>query len=241
MPTNRTLPPLAEQVHALKEIDNAVFAAIRAMDTENILLIHVDTYDKRTSFYKELVENKMLEVFDKENALSKLPTFLHKHAAEVGAIFEEGVVEAFIQRIGYIENPEVTISTLVGYVKSMAAISKAITMEVMQSIIPAYDKEERFLLAKMIMARDIASLKTQASLLRGEEISCLSALLREYRIAYKSKYFSLKDIGVSFCILSKKGKKELADGISIITGAISSYKNGTAPASLLLDCFMRLV
>ena len=98
------------RVRTLKEIDNAVFTSIRAMETDNILLIHVDSYDKRTSFYKELIDSKILEIFDKEDALTKLPTFLCKHAAEVGASFEEGVVNAVIQRIGYIENPEVTIS-----------------------------------------------------------------------------------------------------------------------------------
>ena len=225
----------------LKEVDNTVFSSIKAMETDNILLIHVDSYDKRTAFYKELLENKMLEIFDKEDAVSKLPAFLCKHAAENGAVFEDGVVDGLIRRIGYIENPAVTISTLVGYVKNMASISKTISMEVMKSIIPAYDKEERFMLAKMILNKDIASLKTQAMLLRGEEIGCLSSLLKEYRIAYKSKYFTLKDIGVGFSVLAKKEKNELAKGICILTGAISSCKNGTAPASLLMDCFMRLI
>lgn len=230
------------RVSFLKEVDNTTFKELSSFIAEgNILLIHTDSCDKRTSFYKELAEKKLIENFDKEDALSKLPTFLSKSACDVGACFKDGVLDAMIRRIGYIENPAVTVSTLVGYVKNMASISKEIDMNLMESIIPAYDKEERFMLAKMILNKDIASLKTQASLLRGEEISCLSALLREYRIAYKSKYFSLKDIGVSFSVLSKKDKYELVDGIDILTSAISSCKNGTAPASLLIDCFLRLV
>lgn len=230
------------RVQNLKEVDNATFKELSGFISEgNMLLIHADQCDKRTSFYKELVEKKVVENFDKEDALLKLPSFLAKSAAEVSATFADGVVDLMIRRIGYIENPEVTISTLVGYVKSIAAISKEITKEVMESVVPCYEKEERFALAKMVLNKDIIGLKTQASLLRGEEISCLSALLREYRIAYKSKYFSLKDIGVGFCTLAKKDKKELARGINILTHAISSCKNGTAPESLLMDCFMRLI
>lgn len=230
------------KVANLKEVDTPSFNSFIASGSNNLLVIQAKDYDARTSFYRKLRGDGMVELCNKDDYEDMLPRFIHSKASQFGAVFEDGVVEDMLQRCSYVDNEEVTISVIAGYVEGMAVLSKHITMETMRSMVPSYEKENRFALAKMIMDRNVPELRKQALLLQGEEIACLSALLREYRIAYKAKYFPYKEIGVSSSILSREDKSYIMRSIDILTDTIRGIKKGTVCMSTcLLSTFIKLI
>jgi DNA polymerase III delta subunit len=131
-----------------------------------------------------------------------------------------------IKRTGYLENEEISMYALMGYVNTLCALEEYITMEQMERVVPSYYKEDVFCLAKLICSRDVQGLRRQAEMLRGTEIETLSALLREFRISYKAKYFSLKETGASYSAFLKKDKEYLSYGIHVISGAVAGIAYG---------------
>ena len=213
------------------------------MENENGLLVVIfKSYDGRNSFYKELKKEGRLLLCNKQDAAPSLPSFLVKRAAKIGSCFEENALQEFLQRMSYVENEGINIYTVIGYLESMAALNPNITVENVRAIVPAYQSEKIFGIVDMLLAKDLSGLRTQATLLKKDAIGTLSALLREYRIAYKTHYFPYKDIGISSCRLKKCSKESLMKGILLITEQIAAIKTGTISEDLILeDTFYRLL
>lgn len=230
------------RISHLKEIDNQYYHSFASSDSDNLLVVQARDYDARTTLFRNLKETGILELCNKSDYVGLLSQFILNKASQYGVSFEDNVVEAMLRRCSYLDNEEMTIYVIAGYVESMAAISKTIDMPTMESVVPSYEKENRFALARMILDKNVKELRNQAVLLRGSEIECLSALLREYRIAYKSKYYSFKDIGITSAVLSRQDKDYLIRSITILTDVIRGIKKGTVcVSSCLQDTFLRLL
>ena len=234
-------------VKNLKELESSFFTSLLKKEqcgkNGNIVLIVVDDYDKRTSLYKELVKGDFLITYDKTVLVNKVPACLVKRAASLNVSFADGVVEEMLKRCGYVENEECNLYTLFGYVNSMAPLAEngIVTMNVMTDIVPSYFQSDTFGLAKLICAKDLTALAIQAQVQRGNEIPVLSALLREYRIAYKAVYYSLKEIGVTYSPFLKRDKEYLLYGLNLLTDTIAGIKGGTVmEATCLMGVFLKL-
>lgn len=207
-----------------------------------LLVVTFKSYDGRNSFYKELKKEGRLILCNKQDAAPSLPSFITKRSAKMGSHFEGNALQEFLQRMSYVENEGINIYTVIGYLESMAALNPNISVESVRAIVPAYQSEKIFGIVDMLLARDLSGLKTQANLLKKDAIGTLSALLREYRIAYKAHYFSYKEIGINSCKLKNCSKDALVNGITLITEQISAIKNGTVSEELVLeDTFLRLL
>ena len=227
----------------LKDLDTPFFKEFKEEGSENILIVIPVEVDKRTSFYKSLEKEKLIEVFDKSKVMTSIPAFLVKCAAARGAVFADRVCNAMLERCGYVDNEACNLYTLIGYVDMMASISNSITMELMNDVVPDFHKEEIFTIAKMILKKDIKGLRLQAEL-ANDEISILSLLLREYRIAYKVACgYKYKDIGISFKpVFADKNRSHLLQGMSVLTDTIAALKKGgVIKSTCLLESFVKLM
>lgn len=208
-------------------------------DETAVVIAKVSEYDARTSFYKECVKKGLIVSCSKKDLNPSIVALLKKRA---GDVVPELVLEAMVKRVGYLENDAVNMYTLVGYLNTLLSLGEDVTIELMESVVPSYFKEDVFSLAKMICSKNVQDLRKQAELLRGDEIRTLSALLREFRISYKAKYFSLKEIGVSYSSFLKKDKEYLLYGISVIGRVVDGIKNGTIiTKGCLMDVFLQLL
>ena len=227
-------------VEKLADADNDFLNECRST-SNGLLLVVFKTYDGRNAFYKELKKNGDLVLCNKQDAAPSLASFLMKRAEKMGVTFQNGILQEFLQRINYLENEGVNIYSIIGYLESLAALNPIITSASLSAVVPSYQSENVFGIVDLILAKDLSGLRIQATLLKKDAIGTLSALLREYRIAYKSHYFSFKEIGISSCKLKKCSKDVLISGISLITAQISAIKNGTVSEELILqDTFLRL-
>lgn len=241
-----TYPVIDERRVAVVSLDSLTDADNDSLkecmeDGCGLLLVIFKSYDGRNSFYKDLKKEGLILLCNKQEAAPSLPSFICKRAANMEITFPKDALQEFLQRMNYTENDSINIYTVIGYMESMAALSPVITIDIVRAVVPEYQSEKIFGIVDMILAKDLAGLKIQASLLKKDAIGTLSALLREYRIAYKACYFSLKDIGVTYTRLKGVPKEDLVQGIELISCQIAVIKTGTLPPEMVMtDTFLRL-
>lgn len=191
--------------------------------------------DARTSFYKEAVKNGWLVLCNKYTELSKVSAILKKEVVRQDATITEEALDLFLKKTNYLELPEVDLYFLVNELRKLAAYDSQITEDTVSLLIKDNIAENTFGIVRLLQNRDIAGLRAQAELLGDNPIGTLSALLWQFRIGYKLKYFSLKDIGVKYCYLKDKDKTYLINGFGIIQNAIDGIKNGSIPEKNVLE------
>ena len=205
------------------------------------LVIFPDTVDKRSKVYKLLSDKKAIMECNKLTDVEKVKRLLLKEVSKRGGRITEDALSLFIQRENYPDCDDVTLFNLFSDLDRLLAFDLDITAESVKKLIKENVSEEVFGIAKMIQAHDAVGLSKQAAV-ASKPIGTLSALLREYRIAYKAKYFPVKDIGVKYAGLSSFSKEELVHGIEVITDAIAGIKNGSMPEKNALEyCFWKLI
>lgn len=227
-------------VQKLDEINNSFFEECCSIQ-DGLLIAVFHTYDGRSSFYKEMNKKGLLHLCTKQKAFPSLSNFLIKRAQAAGVVFQKGAVEEFLRRVDYLENDGVNIYTLLGYLESLKALNNSITCDDVMAVVPEYVREQIFNIVDMIQKKNLDGLIQQAQLLKNDAIGTLSALLREYRIAYKAYYFSLKDVGITNARLKGMPKEYLVQGIELISSQITALKSGTLPPEMIMtDTFLRL-
>lgn len=160
------------------------------------LVVRFRNYDGRKNFFKQMKKCHCLSLYDKDQAIPGLPAFVEKRATKLGAVFAPGALDEFLRRENYIERDDINLYNILEDLKNLVSLEKNISVENVVSLISENNKDNVFAIASLIRNCDIVGLRKQASLLRGMEIPTLSALLREYRLAYKAQYYSASEIEI---------------------------------------------
>lgn len=223
-------------VDNISECDLPLFRAYLENDsTFATLIVRFREYDSRKAFYKWLAKGNLIHLFNKEQASAELTALVKKLADENGAIFTQGALTEFLRRENYDNREDITIYNILNDLKNLITYNKQITLQNVQLLVPENEQDKRFGLARMIAKGDIVGLRQQAAYLKGNEIPVLTALLREYRIAYKASYYSQKEIGTSSSAFAGMNRTQLLHGIDTIVGTIDLIKQGKIPSSIVLD------
>jgi len=210
-------------------------------DTVAELVVFPNTVDKRSKIYKLLSDKKVITECNKLTDMEKVKRLLLKEVSKRGGRVTEDALNLFLKRENYPEHEDVSLFNLFSDLDRLLSYNLDITADNVKKLIKENVSEEVFGIAKMIQARDPVGLSKQAAV-ASKPIGTLSALLREYRIAYKAKYFPVKDIGVKYAGLSTFSKEELVYGIEVITDAIAGIKNGSMQEKNALKyCFWKLI
>lgn len=230
-------------VDSLNEVNNPLYKKYEESPSDfGELVVKFRNHDGRESFYKKLVKDGVLQLYDKVPTESELAAFLEKKVSQRGVSFEnKETLSLFIERENYWEKKDITLYNILSDLNNLVALGNTITKEMVLSVVPDNANEQTFEIAKMIAAKNISGLRKQAVLCKGNEIGTLAALLREYRIAYKLQYFTPAQIGTSKFAFKGLTKEQLLRGIDIVTDAISSSKQGSMPKETILEhTFLKL-
>lgn len=207
------------------------------------LVIIIKDVDKRCSLYKRL--NKMPNVLvecDKLVDARKLQHFLVSEIKKRGGEMSQNAYTLFLRRENYIDRDDINLYNLLSDIDRLIAYDRIITEDTVRLLVKENLTENIFGIAKMIQNKDTVSLRNQAFMLSGNAIGTLSALLREYRIAWKNKFFDSQLIGTKYIALSSLEESVLREGMNIIISSIDGIKNGSLPEkNALFFTFMKLV
>ena len=240
-----TLPFLSDKraviltVDTLKEIDNKLFMRLLENPVPSTdCLIVVRSFDGRLKLSKLLKKKGLLYPCDKYSD-SELPAAIAKACASYGSRITSDAVAALISRTAYLDVAEVTFLDVADWIKKISAVTKEITLSVVEATVPQKEQPDAFVLATLIRDNQYEKLQKEVSLLSGmftdEVIKSLSALLWQYRISYKAKMFSPAEIGVRNAVLGNLPEQALVRGISILNGVLAKVKTGTMPADLAIQ------
>lgn len=226
---------LLVQTDSIEAVSGAWFERLEALtNVDAFLLVRFRKHDARTSFFKKLKSKNYIKLYEKSEQAAKLNHFIKNYVKSQNGTISDEAIQEFLCRENYLVSDSVTLYTIRNDLLSVLALSKEITEETIKSIVASHDVDNAFLLAKLLVSKDINGLLSQAELLRGQEIPALSALLREYRISYKAKSSPLKDIGVYKQLFSELSAEELSDKITFLTEEIAAVKTGKRSMSVVL-------
>ena len=233
---------------SFKEFEKAVsgnekfLASVIASPTQRLVVITGDV-DKRSSFYKKLSKdaNKVMLSCEKLDDI-RLRKAIMSEVARLGATMDDDAYALLADKENYAERDDINLLNVYGDIARLASYDKHITKDTVDLLVKANIQQNIFGICKMIQSGNLRALKGQAEVLEGSEIGVLSALLREYRLAFKGKFFSAKEIGVKYIALSGLSMQEITEGMSFILSVIDGMKDGSIPQSDALNyVFLKLV
>lgn len=219
-------------VDSFSGIDTPLFGEILKkppLTTDIIITVRNMTgRDKLTKLYKALKASKLLEERNKFKQLADVKKAAYGFAATFKASFEsEDVVTELIRRVNYLGRDEVDLYGIRNAIKDCASLSNTIDMNTVTLCVKDNEKEQAFILTKLLAKGDVDGLRHQCRLLdiAGESpLRTLRLILKDFRVAYKCAVIGkedLKALDVKIPPITRiRDRKVLLDCIKIITEAI---------------------
>ena len=222
---------------------NAIFDSyLKAPFADTELVIIAKECDKRSKTYKTVHAQKLIVLCDKVTEPKVLEKILLKEVSKAGGRITPDAYKLMLELINYEEHEEVSIYNIISDIHKLVSYNSDITVDSVKLLIKENPVDNVFAIAKLIISGNTKALKQQAALLSDNQIGTLAALLREYRIAWKSKFFPADMIGVKFITLANTDTETLFEGMKIINSAIDGLKNGSLPEKeSLFYTFMKLI
>lgn len=245
-------PMLAE-----KRVVELYAADIKALDTPEfglyssspcpsttLVVILKGGADKRFSVTKSLTKAGYLIACERAKDEAELQKIILSEVGRGKGKISATAMKEFCRRLAYFEVEETTLLEVVGYVKTLLNYADGeITEDAVKAIVPENATSDVFSLASLLKEGDMDSLLKQSYLIPSDEaIGAASALLRELRLSYKGKFFSMKETGAfKPPVFINENEENLAEGIKVVTTAIRDVKRGLIRSeNLLQSVFNRL-
>lgn len=230
------------RVDTLKSLDKTFTDYLSAPSETAALYIVVKDVDKRTALFKQLQKQNLLVCCDKLTDKDMLMKFLLSKIKEKGGRITEDAYHLLLERERYEDLEEISLYNVLSDIDKLISYNPEITVDTVSLLINENVVSAPFGLAQLIQEGNTVELRKQAEAMKGDEIKVLSALLREYRIAWKSKFFSPSQIGAKYISLKNLPKNELSEGMRVITDTISGIKNSSMPQNFaMMFVFEKLI
>ena len=225
----------------LKDLEGPLFYAyLDAPTAFSAFLVIVKNVDSRLKIYKRIQAAGVLQECNKFNSPLEFNRAVRYELAKLGAQISDEVVNDLCRQIGYFEIDNVNFLEVLNILRSLSALSKNITSDMVKQHVPENKEANMFMLAELISKRDMGAIQEQIMLIApSDTILVLSVLLREFRIAYKASMYPMQKIGVRRIILSNIAPEVLLSCISLINGVIIKIKTGkiSVEYALAYVCF----
>jgi len=217
-------------VESLKALDTKEFKDyLKAPNKTTDLIIIVRNVDQRLKMFKALKEANLLVPCMKLKSEKELTTVLCAEIKSRGGQITGNAMNEFLKRLNY-SKEGVNLLYAVGFIETLININKDIDEGMVKRYMPSNEEANEFWLSSLIKARDADNLYKQLSLIpNDEDIKVLSLLLKDYRVAYKLKYFGEKEVGTARTEFAELSKEMLNKAMNVITEGIYAIKSGYLP------------
>lgn len=226
-------------IDSLSALDTPEFEAyIKKPIPSTELIIICKNVDKRVKMYKKLDSLGFLIPCNKLDSATLRKTILWELSHKGGNIQELAYAE-LVKRLNYESEDSVNMFSVVGYIDNMLAIDKNITLEMVEKYVPKFEEANVFALSKLLLKDTASDLLKEVDMVDPEDsIKTLSLLLRDFRIAYKLKYFDKSQLanksGGIFTSFADYSAEVLVNCMQVITDTISDVKTGRTTNNIAL-------
>lgn len=236
-------------VDNLKALDQKCFWNYIDLPSKNsLLVIRVRNVDKRLSAYARLRKTPTVMMQEINKADGKtMERFIQSIVAHRGSSVTDGEIRKILELSAYQYNPDMTMYTisnmLTNLIDGMEVIGP-ITAEDIERTFQRKDMVNKFGIAVLLEKRDRGQLYKLAPFLREESgaIPFLMLLMRELRIAYKSRIYSLGEIGVKSANFKTWSDNQLIQGMAIVGDVVYKLKSSEIQENIAIPyCFSELL
>ncbi len=236
-------------VDNLKELDQKYFWNYIDIPSEKtMLVIRVRNVDKRLSAYARLRKSPAVMMHEigkaDENTMKK---FIQSIVLRRGSSITDGEIQKILELSAYQLNADITMYTignmLTNLIDGMEVIGP-ITAQDVERTFQKKDVVNKFGIAALLEKKDRGQLYKLAPFLQKENgaISFLMLLMRELRIAYKSRIYSLGEIGVKSVNFKSWNDNQLIQGMAIVGDVVYKLKSSEIPENIAIPyCFSELL
>ncbi len=197
------------------------------------LVVIVRKVDSRLKIFKTLKE--YLVPCNKVTTPKDLEQVILFEVKRNGARITPAALKEFTERINYFAMEDVTLLMVKDFIDNLSAISKEISEDMVKRYVPAFKEADVYSLAGLIKEKKADALLGQLNMLsKDEAIGTLSLLLYSFRVAFKEKFYSLREIGGRESLFSEYGAETLEKAVRLITDRIAGIKSGFIPDETVL-------
>lgn len=177
----------------LKDLDGELFYDYLKNPSDfSELLIIIRSVDSRLKIFKKISSAGVLQECNKFNFPLEFNRAVRYELAKLGARISDEAVNDLCRQIGYFEIDNVNFLEVLNVLRSLSALSKNITFDIVKQHVPENKEANLFMLAELIRKRDMGAIKEQIMLIApSDTILVISVLLREFRIAYKASMYPI--------------------------------------------------
>ncbi|MBQ7067137.1 MAG: hypothetical protein IJN92_10000 [Lachnospiraceae bacterium] len=174
----------------LTELDTEKFRKVlQSKGTEADILIMPLKVQSNTKFYGWCEKQGFLKECKKVKKEDLQKLILREFKLSGGKTITEEAVNELIKRVRY-EADEVTLYDVLSDVRTVTYYNNEVTADTVKMLCRDREKENIFILSSLLMKKDLAGIRRQAELIEksgASPIGVLSAMLRDFRVAYKMK------------------------------------------------------
>lgn len=213
-----------------------------------LLVIRARAVDKRLSVYGRLQKSPSVIVQEigkaDENTMGR---FIRSIVKRRGSSIADSDIRKILELSEYRSDPHVSMYTvgnlLTNIIDGMEVIAPITTADIEQAF-HKRDLVNRFGVAALLEKKDRGQLyQLVPSLLEdGSAIPFLMLLMREMRVAYKSRLFSLEEIGIRTANFKSWSANQLVRGMAIIGDVVHKLKSAEIQEDIAIPyCFKELL
>lgn len=210
------------------------------------LVIQLKEYDSRSKAFKQLIYSDGIELIECKRYNQKQYTYLLlSRITKAGKKITSENMELLADRIGYLKDDDITLYSVENILDNLINASEdVITAELIGDIVPMRNAVDRFGIAPLISKGEKERVIEKVPEIRKQvgTVAFLNILLREFRIAYKAKFFTRDEIGAASYNFKdwslERIKKALVDTSDVIKAVTSSLMPEEAALYVLIDNIM---
>lgn len=211
--------------------------------TTDLLIVLDKKPDGRMKSAKEFLKQGIMKPCEKLTSQVELENLLLLECQKAGGKMTEKGMNELVERLSYFEVEEMNLLKAISYLNNCIDYGGGVvTPEAVKAMVPESVKKDIFGTALLLKNGDINALMKQAKITPPEEaIGAASVLLRDFRISYKRKMFSISEIGAyKEPVFKNEDEETVLSCISVITDEIRGVKEGVVePEALLQEVFNR--
>lgn len=214
--------------------------AVSDCNDEYDLIIICDSVDKRSKVYTELCKQGVVENY--ELNLSRISSLIRDEMNSLGVGITESDIRYITNRCGADLGLPVSGRDIVSWCNFLALANAPITPALIDTVVPEQRNNNIWALKDALIARDSSSVMEIADVLIKEDKNCgipvLSAMVTDFRVAYKLAVFS-DDRSVNASSLGVKrvprscmqySQKQLSAALDLLISGIATLKKeGNTP------------
>lgn len=217
------------RIKKLDELDCKLFTDNQEflLNSVNELFVYAESSDKRKKFVKSLESLKVIRDVNRCEDTNSLLRIIRYEVKKNGGLITPAAESIFIERVKYLEDESINLYHIKNMILDLLDESENIDEDIVKRVVRENVIYNAFSIISLIRTGNLGDVKKQALLVSesGRQIECISAMLYDFRTAYKiSLGFSKSEVNCRKSI--DLSSKELLLCMNVCTDTIDKIKSG---------------